>query len=219
MAEIDQSFTHKVTLLRHAESTGNASGVYQGHAEFDLTEKGQAQARALADRWQKEGQEFSLIISSPQPRARQTAESIAKTLSIPIEFDANWKEIDNGILAGLTLEDAAARHPFPDFMSPFDPIGKSGESNWDLYLRAGTVVRDLVNRPGGNYLVVSHGGFLNRVLYVMLGIVPQANFRGARFRFQNTSFAVLYYDPGRHIWLLDRLNDRGHWPAAFGSHS
>ncbi len=41
-------------------------------------------------------------------------------LSIPLEFDINWKEIDNGVLAGLTLEDADERHPFPDFMSPFD---------------------------------------------------------------------------------------------------
>jgi broad specificity phosphatase PhoE len=80
-------------------------------------------------------------------------------LSIPLEFDSNWKEIDNGVLAGLTLEDADEQHPFPDFMSPFDPIGESGESNWDLYLRAGAVVQDLVKRPAGNYLIVSHGGF------------------------------------------------------------
>jgi 2,3-bisphosphoglycerate-dependent phosphoglycerate mutase len=217
MDEINPSFTHRITLLRHAESTGNLSGIYQGRAEFDLTEQGQAQSRALAARWQEEGQEFTQIISSPQSRARQTAVIIAEILSTPLEFDINWKEIDNGLLAGLTLEHAAEKHPFPDFMSPFDPIGEFGESNWDLYLRAGGVVRDLVNRPAGNYLVVSHGGFLNRVLYAMLGIVPQANFRGARFRFQNTSFAVLYYDPSRHIWLLDRLNDRNHWLASFDS--
>jgi len=97
-------------------------------------------------------------------------------------------------------------------MTPFDRIGESGESNWDLYLRAGAVVQKLVNRPGGNYLVVSHGGFLNRVLYVILGIVPQVNFSGARFRFGNTSFAVVLYNPVRHIWLVERFNQQFHSP-------
>jgi len=212
MTELSQSFTHRITLLRHGESSGNAQGVYQGHAEFDLTERGRAQSRALAARWQKERLEFTQVISSPQSRACQTAEIITEMLSISLEFDINWKEIDNGMLAGLTLEDTDERHPFPDFISPFDPIGESGESNWDLYLRAGAVVQDLVKRPAGNYLIVSHGGFLNRVLYTMLGILPQVNFSGARFQFQNTSFAVLYYDPSRHIWLLERFNDRSHWP-------
>ena len=96
-------------------------------------------------------------------------------------------------------------------MTPYEPIGESGESQWDLYLRAGRVVQELIRRPAGNYLVVSHGGFLNRVLYAMLGIIPQANFAGARFRFRNSSFAEVCYDPTQHIWLLDRLNDRTHW--------
>jgi 2,3-bisphosphoglycerate-dependent phosphoglycerate mutase len=210
MADIDKSFSFRITLLRHGESKGNAEGVYQGRAEFDLTEKGRAQARSLAAYWLRESTDFEKIISSPQSRARQTAEILAEMLSTQLEFDDQWKEIDNGVLAGKTLPEAAQKHPFPDFMSPFDPIGDSGESNWDLYLRAGTVVQDLVHRPPGSYLVVSHGGFLNRVIYVILGITPQANFRGARFHFQNTSYAVVYYDPERHIWLLDRLNDRNH---------
>jgi broad specificity phosphatase PhoE len=211
MVKIDKSFTYRLTLLRHGESDGNARGVYQGRAEFDLTDQGRAQTRALAAHWQQESIEFDQIISSPQSRARQTAEIIAEKLSVPLEFNSNWQEIDNGVLAGKTLHEAAQKHPSPDFMSPFDPIGLSGESNWDLYLRAGVVVQDLVQRPPGSYLVVSHGGFLNRVLYVMLGIFPQANFRGARFHFQNTSFAVVYYAPDRHIWLFDRLNERSHW--------
>jgi 2,3-bisphosphoglycerate-dependent phosphoglycerate mutase len=119
-------------LLRHGESSGNAQGVFQGRTEFDLTEKGEAQSRALATRWQEEGQEFTLVISSPQSRARQTAEIIAEILSVQLEFDPNWKEIDNGMLAGLVRDDAGERHSFPDFETPYEPIGGSGESNWDL---------------------------------------------------------------------------------------
>lgn len=210
MTELDQSFTHHITLLRHGESAGNAQGVYQGRAEYDLNEIGRSQSRALAEYWLENGVSFTQIISSPQTRARQTADIISEVLAVPLEFDDHWPEIDNGLLAGLPLEEAAEKHPFPDLMTPYEPIGDSGESNWDLYLRAGTVVQELIKRPAGNYLVVSHGGFLNRVLYAILGIVPQVNFGGARFRFGNTSFAVLQYDPSHHIWMVDCFNNSLH---------
>jgi len=207
MTELDPSYTHRITLLRHGESDGNAQGVYQGRAEYDLNEKGQTQARTLGAYWHTQGTTFSQIISSPQARARQTAEIISDILAVPLEFDDQWQEIDNGILAGVPLDEVGDKNHFPDSMTPFDRIGESGESNWDLYLRAGNVVQELVKRPAGDYLVVSHGGFLNRVLYIILGIVPQVNFSGARFRFDNTSFAVVLYDPARHIWLVEKLNE------------
>lgn len=211
MSNNNEQFTYRITLLRHGESSGNAQNLFQGHAEYDLTEKGLAQSKAVAARWLEEGMTFTRIISSPQSRARQTAQIIAEKLSLPLEFDSNWKEINNGILAGITLDEVDKRNPFPEIMTPYEPIGETGESQWDLYLRAGRVIQELIRRPTGKYLVVSHGGFLNRVLYAMLGIVPQANFAGARFRFHNISFAVVCYDPKQHIWLLDRFNDRAHW--------
>jgi broad specificity phosphatase PhoE len=219
MSDIGENFTYRITLLRHGESSGNAQNLFQGHVEYDLTDKGRAQTRAVANRWLEEGLTFKKIISSPQSRARQTAEIIADMLSLPLEFDSNWKEINNGDLAGLRLEEVDKRDLIPDFMTPFQPIGDSGESNWALYLRAGQAVQEMIRRPAGSYLVVSHGAILTRVLYVMLGIIPQANFSGARFRFRNTSFAVVYYDPAKHYWLLERLNDRIHWIEERGSHS
>lgn len=211
MSSPHDPYTHQITLLRHGESKGNAEGIFQGHAEFDLTEKGRKQATALAKRWHEDGVIFDKVLSSPLVRARQTAEIICEKLSLPLEFDDIWKEIDNGILAGINLVEAEKRHPFPEFVNPYQQIGDTGESNWELYLRAGNAVRNLVNLPTGDYLIVSHGGILNRVLYAMLGIFPQANFTGARFHFRNTSFARVLYNPERHIWLLERLNDRAHW--------
>jgi hypothetical protein len=49
------------------------------------------------------------------------------------------------------------------------------------------------------------------VMYAILGIVPQANFQGSRFRFRNTAFATLTYNPEEHSWVLEGLNDRMHW--------
>jgi 2,3-bisphosphoglycerate-dependent phosphoglycerate mutase len=204
---------YQFTLLRHGQSVGNAEGRHQGQFDYPLTPTGIEQAQVLARCWEAEGRHFDAILSSPLQRARQTAEIVAVALKSPVEFDPIWMERDNGVLAGLSHAEAAENHPRPPFIHPYQPVGRTGEGIWALYLRAGQAVQGLVRRPPGSYLVVSHGGLLNMVLYAVLGIVPQANFHGARFRFRNTAYAVLFYDPAQHEWLLDRLNERSHWRA------
>jgi 2,3-bisphosphoglycerate-dependent phosphoglycerate mutase len=201
---------YDIVLLRHAESVGNANGYWQGQTDFPLTEAGRTQAQSLANYWQKTGYVFDQVISSPLQRARQTAEIICSTIGTEINFDANWMERDNGQLAGLTHAEATRRFPDPPLTHPYMPIGGTGESQWELYLRAGRAIQDLLYRPPGKYLVVSHGGILNMALYVILGIPVQANFQGPRFDFWNTAYATLNYYPDQHKWRLKSLNERQH---------
>jgi 2,3-bisphosphoglycerate-dependent phosphoglycerate mutase len=210
-SNVEPTSKYVIYLLRHGESVGNAEDLHQGHYDFPLTETGRAQVRALAQRWQSQAVTFDRMVSSPLLRASQSAEILAESLGLSIEYDPLWMERDNGRLAGLSFAEGVQRYPPPAFIHPYLPIGETGESNWMLYLRAGQAVQSLIARPPGCYLVVSHGAILNMVLYAMLGIVPQANFQGARFRFLNTSYAVLHYTPAAHKWLLERLNDRSHW--------
>jgi len=72
-------------------------------------------------------------------------------------------------------------------------------------------VQSLLERSPGKYLIVSHGGILNMVLHAIIGITPQADLQGPRFRFRNTSFASLIYRSGENIWIVDSINDREHW--------
>jgi 2,3-bisphosphoglycerate-dependent phosphoglycerate mutase len=203
--------TYYITLLRHGESIGNAKGYYQGQTDYPLNKTGKAQAQALAERWLGEGKHFNLVITSTLSRAKQTAEILCNALALPMEEEPLWMERDNGLLAGLRPEEAAQNHPRPAFMTPYHHIGESGESQWELYLRAGKAIQKLLDRPPAKYLVVSHGGILNMAMYVLLGITPQANFHGPRFRFKNTAFASLNYLSDNHIWRLEGLNDRQHW--------
>ena len=73
-----------ITFLHHGES----GGYHQGQSEFSLTEKGHQHAETLANRWKNEGLIFDFMISSPQSRARETAEILAPTLGLEIEFDS-----------------------------------------------------------------------------------------------------------------------------------
>jgi 2,3-bisphosphoglycerate-dependent phosphoglycerate mutase len=202
---------YHVTFLRHGESVGNLENRFQGHADFPLTETGRAQVRALVERWRTEGCSFDRAFSSPLLRARETAEIICEALSIPLEIDSNWMEIDNGLLAGLNEEEAARSVPLPAVFTPYTHTGRTGESRWEVYLRAGENLQKLVDYPPGRMLVVAHGGILNMVLYAILGIPAQIAHSGARFTFRNTTYATLSYEPESHIWRLLHFDNRPQW--------
>jgi len=203
-----------ITFLRHGESVGNANGYFQGQSDFPLTRKGQAQVTALIKRWQDEKVIFDLIITSPLSRAYQTAEMIASSFNIPLESNDLWMERDNGDLAGLTHEEGNRKFPQPEFSNIYRSFGSTGEGDWELYLRAGRCLHELLRREPGKYLVVSHGGLLNQVLYSIMGITPQPNYSGTRFRFVNTGFADLIYFPAWHRWQVETINDHAHWKDA-----
>ncbi|NJD59523.1 MAG: histidine phosphatase family protein [Anaerolineae bacterium] len=205
---------YHVTLLRHGESQGNFEGRHQGQADFPLTERGREQARALVNRWKSEKKEFELVISSPLARAQETAEIIAHGLNLPLELDPVWMERNNGLMAGLNPEEVRQRLPQPAFIHPYLAVGQTGESQWQLYLRAGAAVQSLFERPPGKYLVVSHGGLLNMFFYAILGITPQPNFHGPRFRFNNSAFATVSYNPTSHHWYIIGVNDHLHAKTA-----
>jgi len=209
MAELPNPFFH-FTFLRHGESVGNLEKRHQGHADFALTEKGRLQATALAGRWKAEGRLFDRALSSPLLRARETAEIICTALGVPLAFDPDLKEIDNGLMAGRTTEEAAGLMIPAETMTSYTHFGRTGESRWQVYLRAGRVVQKLVDASPGRTLVVAHGGILNMTLYAILGIPLQNNFAGARFLFKNTTFTTFTYEPQRHIWRMHSFDDRSH---------
>lgn len=197
--------SYDFVFLRHGESVGNAEERFQGQADYPLTETGRRQAEALAKRWVREGMRLDRAITSPLARARETATIVAKALQIPVEEDPIWMERNAGEIAGLTRQETLEKFPGAEQRTPYDPFGDSGEGDWELFLRAGTAVYQLLKRPPGRYLIVTHGGLLNKVMYAVLGIPVQPHFNGPSFRFGNTGFATLKYLPWRHQWRLLRL--------------
>ncbi len=195
-------------FLRHGESIGNAESRWQGQSDYALTEKGRLQACALGERWKAESVKFDSITTSPLVRARETAEIVASYLGVEVQLDSIWMERDIGEMEGLTAEEVR-RLPQPPYTTPYDSIG-GGEGDWALFLRAGQALHDLVRRPPGNYLIVSHGGLLNQLMNAIIGIAPHVDPSGVRFRFENTSFARVTYYPYRHRWAIEGLNDHAH---------
>ena len=183
---------------------------HQGQADFPLTDKGRAQARSLGDYWKRTGVYFEYAIASPQARAKETAEIIARALDLSLEFDPVWMERNNGRLAGWRFDEALVKFPPPDFIHLFQPIAETGESQWELYLRASQALNSLMKLAPGNYLIVSHGGLLNMVMHAVVGLAPRPNFQGPNFRFFNTGFTTLVYEPSNGVWHIQGHNARPH---------
>jgi broad specificity phosphatase PhoE len=158
-------------LIRHGQSTANASGVWQGQMEFPLSEEGRLQARlagkALA------GQAFDAIYSSPLGRAFETAEIIAREARFtgPVVPIAGLKERHGGSLEGTTYAEREARNP--EFTKKL--LGLPEEERWTLVgaetdeevlARFEEAISDLRARheASARIVVVSHGGVMRAFL-------------------------------------------------------
>ena len=175
--------------------------------DYPLNSQGIDQANRLAAFWKSNGLSFDLIISSPLQRAARTAEIIATQLKAPIQFDAAWKERHFGQLQGEPLERIKQYIPAVDFFHPYDPIGSDGESQLELYNRACMAIQNIVRQPAGAYLVVSHGGILNKALYAIMGITPQGHYNSPIFHFGNLAYAQLRYNSATRQWAVLSLNN------------
>jgi len=160
-------------LIRHAESEANAKRILASRLAFPLTEAGRAEADLIASQL-KSMATIDRIVSSPLPRAMQTAEAFRKHFGVPIEEDGRLAEQELGAFSGLSYDEVKT---IPDYEQ--DPMAR-----WDWVPRGGgesyrmmaSRVRDffaaLEQRPEGErILVVTHAvtfrlirGLLERTL-------------------------------------------------------
>jgi broad specificity phosphatase PhoE len=89
-------------LVRHGQTSHNASGLLLGRADPPLTELGRRQAEALARADGVAG--ATRVVTSPLRRCVETA----GTLGPPVALDEQWLEIDYGDYEGKPLEDVPA---------------------------------------------------------------------------------------------------------------
>lgn len=95
--------------IRHAESTMNAQGLWQGHADPPLSERGRAQARELARALGSDG--AWILVSSDLARARETAEILAAALKAELVLDAGLREMDVGHWSARPHQEIRERWP------------------------------------------------------------------------------------------------------------
>ena len=198
-------------FIRHGLSEANRNQIVQGQSDWPLADEGRQQSKQLADHFVSQPLKPDTLISSPLLRARETAEILASQLDCPVEFDEIWMERFHGQAQGKDYETVSSWYKEKPLPSPYEPIFTDGEGELELYLRAGQALLSLMRRPSGIYFVVSHGGIMNTVLHVLLGISPTAGRTlPPRFRFENTGYTELEFDDELSRWYLRCHNATPH---------
>lgn len=163
--------TQEIILVRHGQSTANATGIWQGQLDFPLSPAGRAQARLAGRALAGEG--VSALYTSPLKRAFETAAIIARESGfggavVPLQ---GLMERGGGILEGYTWPEQEARNP--ELVKKFLSIPE--EERWSLvgaetdeeilerFLNALTKIRSN-HEAGSKIVVVSHGGVLRAFL-------------------------------------------------------
>lgn len=156
----------RLLLLRHAQSEWNAKGLWQGQADPPLTAHGEEQARASAA-WLV-GHGFTGVVTSPQQRARRTAEILAEVLRLPApETDDDLREREVGDWSGKSRDEIDRLWPGQlDAWrrGDLDRPSTNGEPDEDFTARVTAALNRLVDRPDDDtLLVVTHGGVIHTV--------------------------------------------------------
>ena len=152
----------RLLLLRHGQSTWNASGRWQGWTDTPLSAAGEAQAlragRALAGM----GEVADLVACSDLARARRTAEIVAGQLGYGSELmvDAGLREQHLGEWTGLTRDEIEARWPgelAARSSGALVPV-PGGEPGAAFLSRAVAAVHRVAALGASLAVVVAHGG-------------------------------------------------------------
>jgi broad specificity phosphatase PhoE len=200
----------RLLLARHGETAWNENGKFQGaRVTENLTERGRRQVAALATAVAP--LKPVAIYSSPLPRAMETARAIARPLQLePFPVDA-LREMEIGLMEGLTGKEMEER--FPEFTirwrrDPSSVAMPGGESFPQLQARAWAVVEAaLKEHPEDTVLFVSHHFTLQSILCQVLGL-PLSRVRAFRLDLASLSTVELRDGVGR----LLLMNDRCHIP-------
>ena len=147
-----------ILLIRHGETAMNAARVLQP-AETPLNERGLAQADALAKLLAT--MRVSAVLSSDLPRARQTAEAIARATGARLATSLALRERDFGDWRGLPY-DALPTDALTQADAP--PAGESVAAFEVRVARAfAEVIAHAAGLPGA-LAVVTHGLVLRTLL-------------------------------------------------------
>ncbi|MDP3726145.1 MAG: class I tRNA ligase family protein [bacterium] len=167
-----QSSHNTYLVMRHGEAINNTESVVTSNIDeqYGLTEKGKKEVREMAALLSLRKIDF--VVTSPLPRARQTASIVAEELHIPqdhVIVDDRLKEITMGEFEGTSV---ASYHAY--FSSPEERFSKrpeGGENVLDVKKRVGVLLDEIENKYSHKtILFVSHETPIRQLFSVARGL-------------------------------------------------
>ncbi len=160
-------------LVRHGKDDDSVRG---GWSSAPLSDEGVTQVEQLAAKIVAAGKlNIGMIYSSDLLRARQTADLLSAALAIPVREMPEFRETNNGVLAGV--DNLVASRDYPglywgalEWEQPYP----DGESPCQFYNRISDAWNNFKRDIQGMYynvILVTHGGVINVIACIENGIV------------------------------------------------
>jgi len=205
-----------IILARHAETTWNVEGRYQGQGhDIPLSEAGRSQALAMGCRLQ--AQNLTRVVSSPLLRAIQTTEIALGKLAEGLKADNGLVEMNYGAWEGRLHAEIQG--------TDSDVLKAWRETPHQVRLPGGESFEDVLDRAWPAFcraceglgeedtaFIVSHDGVNRAILCRVLGLPIS---RIWSFRQAPTSLNLLEGDSLETLSIV-RLNDASHLAQLFG---
>ncbi len=159
-------------LVRHGQDDSTVRG---GWSDSPLTEEGKKQAKTLAEEILSRKDELAIrrILSSDLPRAQETARPAADLLNLLIELRPEFREVNNGDLAGMKNDLALVRYPglFWNTLKWEEryPGGENPKEFYERIERAWHQLSGELSLCGENALLVTHSGVIHVIRHLIMG--------------------------------------------------
>lgn len=163
-------------LIRHGKDDNTIRG---GWSDTPLTEQGKLEVEILANKLSNDlSLNITQIFSSDLMRAKQTAEIISSKLQVKVEYSPMFREVNNGILAGMKNDLAKEKYPNL-FWNTLEwnecyPEGESPKMFFERISYAWNSFKERIRNSKNNVLLVTHGGVINAIYHIENGI-PYSN--------------------------------------------
>ena len=158
----------QIYFIRHGKDDDRYRG---GWSSLGLIDEGKKQASQLACFLKAHQQEYpiSKIISSDLTRTVQTAKAIQKQLNTPLVLSKNWREMNNGDLAGMLNSVALEKYPGLFFNTlKIDECYPNGESPINFFNRIKQTFFELVqDQANDKVAIVTHSGVINIIYHIV----------------------------------------------------
>lgn len=203
----------RVVLIRHGEAVVNVQRVVGGHrGDTGLTPLGAAQAGRLRERLSR-SREFDtdVLITSPLPRARETAEIALGHRASALIFDEALEELRVGESDGMSFADAVLRWGVPELYNAPDSVFCPGAESYNAFQRrVRAALRGLGERYAGRtVLAFTHGGVVDLSFSAYFDL-PEETAPSLGFATRHTSLTVWTRRAKDAGWKLERYNDVAH---------
>lgn len=204
-----------IYLVRHGKDYEEYRG---GWSNLGLIEEGINQSKKLAEHLYNNKDKYNIntLISSDLKRTVETVNEISLKFNMPVKFCEEWREINNGMLAGMLNTEAVEKYPDLYFNTlQMDEPYPGGESPLEFYSRIKNAYKKLCNKMingeiGPNVVLVTHGGVIE-VIYYIISDLEWTNKSEKLSKTSNTGIHKIEYISGNWKILdsnnIEHLND------------